>query len=96
MTGIVLSTPFLVWMSYMEQSERTTAVVLLVTYWTVQSLNNAGFRVNHIDIAPRYERERRGGHEHFFCYLAAVTIIGDRAAIFDLRTCMLSTSSLKQ
>ncbi|XP_062571560.1 sialin-like [Saccostrea cucullata] len=53
-SGIVLSTPFLIWMSYMEQSERTTAVILLVTYWTVQSLNNSGFRVNHIDIAPRF------------------------------------------
>lgn len=53
-TGLVLSTPFLIWMSYMGPDERTSAVVLLVTYWTVQALNNAGFRVNHIDIAPRY------------------------------------------
>ncbi|XP_055995999.1 uncharacterized transporter slc-17.2-like isoform X2 [Ostrea edulis] len=57
-SGMVLSSPFLIWMSYMEQSERTTAVILLVTYWTIQSLNNAGFRVNHIDIAPRYEGMR--------------------------------------
>lgn len=53
-TGLVLSTPFLIWMSYMGPDKRTSAVVLLVTYWTVQALNNAGFRVNHIDIAPRY------------------------------------------
>ncbi|XP_056001235.1 sialin-like [Ostrea edulis] len=53
-SGMVFSTPFLIWMSYMEQSERTTAVILLVTYSTVQSLNNSGFRVNHIDIAPRF------------------------------------------
>eukprot|EP00105_Crassostrea_gigas_P030972 XP_011453524.2 PREDICTED: uncharacterized transporter slc-17.2-like isoform X3 [Crassostrea gigas] len=53
-SGLVLSTPFLIWMSYMGPDERTSAVVLLVTYWTVQALNNAGFRVNHIDIAPRF------------------------------------------
>lgn len=51
---MVLSAPFLIWMSYMGPDERTSAVILLVTYWTVQSLNNSGFRVNHIDIAPRY------------------------------------------
>lgn len=53
-SGILFSTPFLIWMSYMGPEERTSAVVLLVTYWTVQSLNNSGFRVNHIDIAPRF------------------------------------------
>ncbi|XP_065934306.1 sialin isoform X2 [Magallana gigas] len=53
-SGMVLSAPFLIWMSYMGPDERTSAVILLVTYWTVQSLNNSGFRVNHIDIAPRF------------------------------------------
>lgn len=59
-TGMVLSAPFLIWMSYMGPDERTSAVILLVTYWTVQSLNNSGFRVNHIDIAPRYLLQRVG------------------------------------
>ena len=53
-SGMIISSPFLIWMSYMGPDERTKAVVLLVSYWTIQSVNNSGFRVNHIDIAPRY------------------------------------------
>nr|XP_022344205.1 sialin-like [Crassostrea virginica] len=53
-SGMIISSPFLIWMSYMGPDERTKAVVLLVSYWTIQSVNNSGFRVNHIDIAPRF------------------------------------------
>ncbi|KAJ8320103.1 hypothetical protein KUTeg_001690 [Tegillarca granosa] len=48
------SSPFILWVSFLGKESRDLIVVLIVIYWTVQSTTNAGFRVNHLDIAPKY------------------------------------------
>ncbi|XP_048762951.1 sodium-dependent phosphate transport protein 1-like isoform X1 [Ostrea edulis] len=53
-TGNILSVPFLIGLSYMDSSQATYAVILVVLFWFVQSLNTCSFRVNQIDIAPRF------------------------------------------
>ena len=48
-----VSAPFLLGLSFLNYTQRDIAVVLLVIYWTTASINSSGFRVNHLDIAPR-------------------------------------------
>ncbi|KAJ8320265.1 hypothetical protein KUTeg_001852 [Tegillarca granosa] len=52
--GFVGSSPFILWVSFLGKESRDLIVALIVIYWTVQSTTNAGFRVNHLDIAPKY------------------------------------------
>ncbi|XP_062571535.1 uncharacterized transporter slc-17.2-like [Saccostrea cucullata] len=53
-TGNVLSVPFLIGLSYMDSSQASYAVLLLVIFWFIQALNTSSLRVNVIDIAPRF------------------------------------------
>ncbi|KAK3104543.1 hypothetical protein FSP39_004610 [Pinctada imbricata] len=52
--GMAISAPFLLALSFLDYTQRDIVVVLLIIYWTTQAMNNAGFRVNHLDIAPRF------------------------------------------
>ncbi|XP_061196762.1 sialin-like [Saccostrea echinata] len=53
-TGNILSVPFLIGLSYMDSSQATYAVLLLVIFWFIQALNTSSLKVNVIDIAPRF------------------------------------------
>uniref|UniRef100_K1QS88 Sialin n=1 Tax=Magallana gigas TaxID=29159 RepID=K1QS88_MAGGI len=53
-TGNILSVPFLVGLSFMDRSQASYAVILVVLFWFIQALNTCSLRVNQIDIAPRY------------------------------------------
>lgn len=51
--GNIISVPFLIGLSYMDGSQASYAVLLLVLFWFIQALNTCSIRVNQIDIAPR-------------------------------------------
>lgn len=53
-TGNILSVPFLIGLSFMDRSQASYAVILVVLFWFIQALNTCSLRVNQIDIAPRY------------------------------------------
>lgn len=53
-TGNILSVPFLIGLSFMDRSQASFAVILVVLFWFIQALNTCSLRVNQIDIAPRY------------------------------------------
>ncbi|XP_052083460.1 sialin-like [Mytilus californianus] len=53
-SGMFLSAPFLIGLSFLDYTQRELAVVILILYWFVQGASSSGFRANHLDIAPRY------------------------------------------
>lgn len=55
LTGNILSVPFLIGLSFMDRSQASYAVILVVLFWFIQALNTCSLRVNQIDIAPRYK-----------------------------------------
>lgn len=57
LTGNILSVPFLIGLSFMDRSQASYAVILVVLFWFIQALNTCSLRVNQIDIAPRYKEK---------------------------------------
>ncbi|OWF37693.1 uncharacterized transporter slc-17.2-like [Mizuhopecten yessoensis] len=53
-TGLLGSVPLVIWISFLRESDKLLAIVLITLYWFILSAMNSGFRVNPADIAPRF------------------------------------------
>ncbi|XP_046580036.1 sialin-like [Haliotis rubra] len=84
--GSVIPASLLIGVSYLNTDQRVMAVGLLTLTMTVNSTTIASFRVNHLDIAPRYSGQIMGFTQTFAIVggivsplvTAAITIDGTR------------------
>ena len=49
---------------FLDHTARTAAVTLLVLAISFQNATSVAFRINHLDIAPRYTHTRALAHAH--------------------------------
>lgn len=90
LTGNILSVPFLIGLSFMDRSQASYAVILVVLFWFIQALNTCSLRVNQIDIAPRYK-------EKYFSFLHQYVRIDNHVVLkyTKLRATLYHFSSLQ-